>query len=84
MDINMKTKFNIGDKVWIPDVFDGEYYVEDKCYVIQSITIGIDDVNTVIQYYLRHENNIGFHYAHEHKMFNSYKEACDYCKTQNN
>lgn len=49
MIINHETKFNIGDSIYISEIFDGEYYI-DGPYKIKSIKLEIINEGILVRY----------------------------------
>lgn len=78
MNINRKTKFNIGDTVYTPDIFDGEYYPNGP-YKVKSIYLDVFEEVILVKY--RVENL--YSDLWEHHCFNSLEECKEWCLEKN-
>ena len=74
MDITIKTKFDISDIIYTPEIFDGEYYI-DGPHKIKSIQLEIVNEGVLVKYCC--ENM----YANiiESHCFASYDECEEWC-----
>jgi len=81
MDINIQTKFNIGDKVWVPGLYY-EWYPMKNRYFITHIDIEIDSNDYQIFYIMKNENNSGQRYP-DRLCFDSYDECEQWCMENN-
>lgn len=83
MDINIKTKFNIGDKIWIPDYYHDQWFVRNKDgYLVSSMKIYIDSNGQKIFYIFKDNDRM-----QEYPLrlcFSSYKECEIWCDKKNN
>ena len=83
--INIKTKYNIEDKVWFADYFYDTFYPCKYSGEIFEISIEITKTHQHICYWMivdygdciRHEK----HY--ENECFNSYEECTKWCNKRN-
>jgi hypothetical protein len=50
MKVDINTKFNVGEQVYIPTNYSGTWYVENKSNTINGITITLNDFGTKITY----------------------------------
>lgn len=83
MDINIKTTFNIGDKVYIPMLY-GDWYADRMPYKITKINIEISKDNDIkTRYIIMDEYGYTFTYT-ERLCFSNYEDCLQWCKTQNN
>lgn len=81
MDINIQTRFNIGDEVWVPYLYHDWYPL--KCrYIITHIDIQIDSKSYRIFYTIKNENNSGQRYP-DRMCFGSYEECKQWCDQEN-
>ena len=76
-------KFNIGDRVWVPDNFYDEWYVINKeGFIIDGIKIHIDSHGHKIKMYTLRDNN-GFYEYPPRLCFNNYDECQQWCDKEN-
>lgn len=54
MNIQYNTKFEVGDTVYIAEIYYGEYYVSEPL-TVQCIHINVDKFGQNIEYALRYE-----------------------------
>lgn len=84
MNINIKTKFNVGDKVWIPERYDDHWFVKNKNgYCIHEIKIYINSHNQITSYIVKDNNKELKEYPIRF-CFSDYKECQLWCKKENN
>lgn len=77
MDINIKTKFNVGDKVYIPMLYH-DFYAHNTPQVIEGIRIDIQD-KMRITYLLDGE----WHKVSEDRIFATHEECKQWCEKNN-
>lgn len=78
---NSMPRFNVGDKIWVAECYDSDYYVVNKdgdC--VYSIDIYIGEYS--ITCYTIKKNGEFKEYA-SHFCFNSYEECQQWCDKQN-
>lgn len=81
--LTIKTEFNIGDRVWIPDCVYDEWFVRNKeGDIINSVRIYHNiDGNELKMYTLK---NDGYFQEYSPKIcFNSYEECKQWCDKEN-
>ena len=71
LDNDIKIKFGLGDRVWFPDMYDGEYYVNKNGYVIDGVSVTNDRFDTNISYTLQGE----YGRYRQNRLYSSYEEA---------
>ncbi len=81
MDINIQTDFNIGDKVWIPDVYY-EWYPIKNAYYITEVEVGICSQGKKVFYTIKNEKGDVQEYP-SRLCFNSYDECKQWCDNKN-
>ena len=69
--INDRIKYSLGDRVWFPEIYDGEYYVKKDGYIIDSVNVTNDQFGTNISYTLQGE----YGQYRQNRLYSSYKEA---------
>lgn len=75
-DYNIKTKFKIGDKVWILNKFNSEYFVDTRAYVIGSIYINITASYIETLYGMEGRDSLlCYRKWHEDELYSSYEDA---------
>ena len=77
MDINIKTKFNVGDEVYIPMLYQ-DFYAHKTPQIIEGIRIDIQD-KTRITYLLDGE----WRKVSEDRIFATYEECRQWCDKNN-
>ena len=84
MDINIKTSFKPGDRIYIPILFSGEWSVSKIPYEIISINVRTDKKNRINVSYTV-EDDIGLVSTwSETSCFSSYQRSLQWCEEQNN
>ena len=78
MDINYKTKFNIGDTIYLIEIFEGGYYV-DGPHKIKSIKLEIVKDGILVRY---HCENVCIDPMESH-CFTSKEECQKWCAEHN-
>lgn len=90
MDIQVKTKFNIGQEVYVCNqtrhFIMGEYKTKfipmNIPLVITQIMICVDAKHSSVQYHLFGNNNIKYSYS-ENLLFDSFEDVTEWCNKQN-
>ena len=78
---NSTQRFNVGDKIWVAECYDSDYYIVNKDGdYIYSIDIYIGEYS--ITSYTVKRNGEFKEYA-SHFCFNSYEECQQWCDKQN-
>ena len=80
MEINLNTKFDIGDMVYIAERYYDYYASKNPCTVI-GISINISNNNTKIMYNLS-QNDLTY-LMPEDLVFTNHKECAEWCKERN-
>ena len=78
MDINMQTRFNIGDPVWIPDIYY-EWFPRKEVYYIEKINISVDLNQTRVSYVVQDIRGNRHEYS-SRVCFASYEECKEWCE----
>lgn len=81
MNININTKFNVGDTVYKPVFYNDEWFPEDKQYIVCRIHIQIKDKPRV-SYEL--SDDFGLYPYAENMLFKSYKDCKQFVNDCNN
>lgn len=81
MDFNIRTRFNIGDKVWVPEHYY-DWYPIKKGYEVTNIEIQIDSQTQKIFYTIKNDVREVQKYP-ERLCFNSYDECKQWCNKEN-
>lgn len=81
MDINIQTNFNIGDKVWIPDVYY-EWFPIKNVHYITKIEVGIYSQGKEVFYTIKDEKEKTHEYP-ARLCFSSYDECKQWCDKEN-
>lgn len=81
MKIDIQTKFNIGDRVWIPELY--EWYITKKeGAIICGINIYVDSNKERILYLIKEDG--GFIYeCRETLCFGNYEDCKQWCDENN-
>jgi hypothetical protein len=84
MEHNIKTKYNVNDRVYVIDYYyDYCYSYYDK-YIVKEIQIVIRDQTTRVSYVVYNEGNTDhIRYVGEAQLFDSYEDCIKYCEKQN-
>ncbi len=80
MNINVTTKFNIGDKVYMIERYE-DYFPNKNVLTIKGISFDVDHDKQEIRYYVSAYGRI--HSVPEHKLFTSYEECTIWCDEHN-
>lgn len=81
MNISIQTEFNIGDRVWIPDICYDQWVIANKTgYIVCAIKINIDSNGQKISYIVNERNQE----CSSNFCFRSYEECCLWCEKENN
>ncbi len=80
MKITVKTKFSIGDLVYVAVPYY-EYYVDSEPYTIVGITIRLNDHAVKIVYNIEKDNIIDS--VSENFVFATYAECLEWCDNKN-
>ena len=84
MEINIKTAFKPGDRVYIPILYSGEWNVSKMPYEIISINVRVGKKNQ-INVSCTVVDDIGMVSTwSETSCFSSYQRALQWCEEQNN
>lgn len=70
---DVKIKFSLGDIVWFPDIYNGEYYVNKDGYIIDGVSVTNDKYGTNITYTLQGE----YGQYRQNMLYGTYKEATE-------
>ena len=68
---DMSINFGLGDRVWFPDIYNGEYYVHKNGYIIDGVSVTNDKFGTNITYTLQGE----YGKYRQNSLYSSYEEA---------
>lgn len=86
MNVNVKTKFNVGDEVWVSGYFHDTFFPSKHSLKISEINIEIDASQLII-YYLVTMDYGGLttidKYS-ENACFSTYEECTKWCDEHNN
>jgi hypothetical protein len=82
MEINITTKFNVGDIVYVPDYYYHTYYASTRKRIINYINIYAADNLVVVYSVLDKDLNMISEYA-ERMLFATYEECQKWCAEQN-
>lgn len=80
MNISINTKFNIGDKVYIADLYY-DFYACRKPHTIIDILIDINRHRTHIMYEVK-QDNVTYRVP-ERLTFDTYEECAKWCEEHN-
>ena len=81
MDINITTNFNIGDRVWIPELYGDEWFTSREIqYHVSDIEVRLNLSGVKIIYVVKNNNGITVKYPEE-SCFSNYDECKKWCKT---
>ena len=80
MKSTVETKFNVGDIVYVVDLYY-DFYPQSKPYIIQDVIIRITSNNVHISYELEQEGISS--YAPEGLVFETYAECTKWCEEHN-
>lgn len=68
---DIKIKFGLGDRVWFPEIYDGEYCVKKDGYIIDGVSVTNDRFGTSISYTLQGE----YGRYRQNRLYSNYEEA---------
>lgn len=77
--VDNRIKYNLGDRVWFPDIYDGEYYVNKDGYVVDGVSVINDQFGTSITYTLQGE----YGQYRQNRLYGSYEEAKENAERRN-
>lgn len=80
MDINIRTKYNIGDTVYVAINYY-EYYPQKIPYIITDISVKVNEQHSIIAYSIKQDGCIDC--VSEEWLFDTYEECTNWCKKQN-
>lgn len=80
MELTIKTKFNIGDKVYVVDHYY-ELYARKTPGVITSVWVCSNTRHTIIRYEVKFDGNT--EEVPESWVFSSYEECAKWCDEHN-
>jgi hypothetical protein len=80
MNINITTKYNIGDKVYVAGCYY-DYYPQQIPHIVTDILIKVDDERIILRYEI--EQNGVIEFVPEELMFATYAECTKWCEKQN-
>ena len=80
MDINIKTKYNIGDTVYIPECY--EEFFPSKPFKVTGVLMKVSTNTTLIQYQL--QSNEYEETVAEQQVFSTYEDCTKWCNNHNN
>ena len=80
MEINISTKYNIGDKVYVAECYY-DYYPQQIPYTITDLLIKVDDKRIALIYEI--EQNGMTDSVPEEWIFDTYAECTKWCEKQN-
>ena len=81
MNINITTKFNIGDTVYTIERYE-DYFPNKNSLTIIGICVDVDNTELETSYYVSERGII--YSAPEYKLFTSYQECTKWCNEHNN
>jgi hypothetical protein len=80
MEITIKTKYNVGDVVYIADHYY-DFYAYRKPYIIKDVLIDVNSRRTYIQYEVEQDGTT--YRSPEHWTFTTYEECAKWCEEHN-
>ena len=80
MDFNISTKYDIGNKVYIAELYDK--YVSSNGLTVTTIEIEISANKTKVVYYLNDGDNYKGYYTEE-VLFETYEDCTKWCEEHN-
>ena len=84
MNINIKTAFNTGDRIYIPVLFSGEWSVNKMPYEIIAIDVKISKKNKInVSYTVIDDMDLVSTWS-ETSCFSNYQRSLQWCEEQNN
>ena len=80
MEINVTSKFNLGDRVWVPELYADEWYVSQQIeYHVSDIAVFISSDGTRIIYTIKNSGGVVLKYPEE-TCFSNYSDCEKWCK----
>lgn len=80
MKIDIETKFNISDFVYIPEQYHDEWFAPNHAYEICAIHVRVDD-SICVYYSILYGDMVCEHT--DRYLFASYEECKQWCEKQN-
>jgi hypothetical protein len=80
MEISVKTKYNVGDVVYIADCYY-DFYANHEPYVVKDVIIDINTHRTRIQYEV--EQKYTSYRVSEAMTFSTYAQCAKWCNEHN-
>lgn len=86
MNINVETKFNVGDEVWVADYFYDTVYPSKHTFKVSEINIEIDASQLIIYYWVTMDAGDckTIDKYSESVCFSTYEECTKWCDEHNN
>ena len=81
MKYTVNTKYNIGDMVYLADLYY-DYIPNGRPHMVHDIEVHFFKENTVIIYCVISEDNISWRVV-ERYLFSTYEECTEWCKKEN-
>ena len=82
MDINISTKFNVGDTVYVTDYYHDTYHASKRRCIINYINVYAAPTLDVVYSVIDKDLNIIIDYA-ESMLFSTYEECQNWCDKKN-
>ena len=83
MNINIKTAFSPGDRVYVPILFSGEWYVSKIPHEIIAIEVKINNKSQVDVFYIVIDDIGLVSTQFETSCFANYNRSLQWCQEQN-
>lgn len=80
MKYTIETRFDVGDTVYIADLYY-DYYASHTPYVVTGITANVRHNDISVAYYVESEGHTD--HLPEAFLFNTYEECAKWCKEHN-
>lgn len=81
MNIEISTKFNIGDTIFISEYCNGEFYAS-MGYIVDWVGVRFERSGTIVEYGVRY-GDITYDHLAEVSCFASYDECQAWCDKRN-
>ena len=81
MKLSIKTKFNIGDTVYIAECYEDYWFAYKNPFIVSDILISANSRIMHISYEIQQDNFT--HRVPESWAFSTYEECAKWCKKQN-
>ena len=82
--INVKSKFNIGDTVWVADYYYDDWFISNEDgYLICGIEAYINENTQHVNYVIKDITNNTISKQPSHHCFGSYDECKQWCDKEN-